>query len=95
MGLWQRLLGPKGPELVRVAVAAHQPEAELLLSILREAEIPAMTRRTAGFELPDYLAAGRRDILVPAPYEAEARAALAPTLEAAQAFEAGDESTDE
>lgn len=78
MGLWERLVGPKSPELVRVAVAAHQPEAELLLSLLHEAKIPAMTRRTAGFELPDYLAAGRRDILVPVAFEEQARAALAP-----------------
>ena len=53
-------------ELVRVVSAHHQAEAEMVQGILLEEGIPSMTRRSAGFDVPDMLAAGRRDILVPA-----------------------------
>jgi hypothetical protein len=53
-------------DLVRVAGARHQAEAELVQGILLEEGIPSMTRRSAGFDVPDMLAAGPRDILVPA-----------------------------
>ena len=38
----------------------------MVQGILLEEGIPSMTRRSAGFDVPDMLAAGRRDILVPA-----------------------------
>jgi hypothetical protein len=63
--------------LVRVAVAIHEPEAELLLQILRDAGIPAMHRRTE-FDYPGMLAGGPRAILVPARYALEAHAILDP-----------------
>jgi hypothetical protein len=53
-------------ELVRVVSARHQAEAEMVQGILLEEGIPSMTRRSAGFDVPDMLAAGQRDILVPA-----------------------------
>jgi hypothetical protein len=53
-------------DLVRVVSAQHQAEAEMIQGILLEEGIPSMTRRSAGFDVPDMLAAGRRDILVPA-----------------------------
>jgi hypothetical protein len=53
-------------ELVRVVSAHHQAEAEMVQGILLEEGIPSMTRRSAGVDVPDMLAAGRRDILVPA-----------------------------
>lgn len=83
MGLWQRLFGSADdePSFVRVAVARNQPESELLLMLLREAEIPACFGRTRGFDVPDMLAAGPRDILVPAHLELDARAVLQPVLE--------------
>lgn len=82
MSLRERLFGSgKEPDFVRVAVARHQPEGELLLSLLREAEIPAYYGRTRGFDVPDMLAAGPRDILVPAHLESDARAVLQPVLE--------------
>jgi hypothetical protein len=82
MGLFERLFGgSKDPDFVRVAVARHQPEGELLLSLLRDAEIPAYYGRTRGFDVPDMLAAGPRDILVPAHLEADARAVLQPVLD--------------
>jgi hypothetical protein len=55
----------EGP-LVRVATARHQAEAELLEGILLEEGIPSLTRRSGGFDVPDFLASGPRDILVPA-----------------------------
>jgi hypothetical protein len=73
--------------LVRVASARHQAEAELLQGMLLEEGIPSMTRRTRGFDVPDFLAAGPRDILVPASGEAAARDVLgvAPVAEGAPA----------
>jgi hypothetical protein len=55
----------EGP-LVRVATARHQAEAELLGNILLEEGIPSLIRRSGGFDVPDFLASGPRDILVPA-----------------------------
>ena len=52
-------------EPVKVAFARNQAEAELLQGILLEEGIPSMVKRTRGFDVPDYLAGGPRDILVP------------------------------
>lgn len=62
--------------LVSVAYAGNQPEAEFIQSLLRDAGIPSMVRRSAAFDIPDFLAAGGRDILVPRSAEAAAREAL-------------------
>jgi len=51
--------------LVPVAVAQQQPEAELIQNLLLEAGVPSLVRRGAAFDVPDFLAAGPRDILVP------------------------------
>jgi hypothetical protein len=64
---------------VRVAVAANQSEAELLQGVLRDAGIPSTWRRTGG-DLPELLAAGYREIYVPAGAAGDAQALLA-TLE--------------
>jgi zinc ribbon protein len=53
-------------ELVRVAGARHQAEAELVQGLLLEEGIPSMLRRSRGFDVPDMLAAGPRDVMVPA-----------------------------
>ena len=54
-------------------------EAELIQGILLDQGIPSMLRRTRGFDVPDFLAAGPRDVLVPeSGYEA-ARELLAGT----------------
>jgi hypothetical protein len=52
-------------ELVRVAGGRNQPEAELIQGLLLEEGIPSVLRRTAGFDVPDFLAAGPRDVMVP------------------------------
>jgi hypothetical protein len=54
----------EGP-LVRVAGASSQPEAEFIQGLLLEHGIPSILRRSAGFDVPDFLAAGPRDVLVP------------------------------
>lgn len=51
--------------LVRVAGARNQAEAEFIQSMLLEEGVPSVLRRSAGFDVPDFLAAGPRDVLVP------------------------------
>ena len=53
-----------GGELVRVAGGRNQAEAELIQNILLEEGIPSILRRTRGFDVPDFLAAGPRDVMV-------------------------------
>ncbi len=79
MGLFRRSRKPERArrDWVTVAVAQHQPEAELLANMLAEIEVPVMIRR-ASMDVPDMLAAGPRELLVPAEREIEARALLDP-----------------
>jgi hypothetical protein len=65
----------QGP-LVRVAAARHQAEAEMLQGLLLEEGIPSVVKRTGGFDVPDFLAAGPRDILVASSAEEAAREIL-------------------
>ncbi len=68
-------------ELTRVAVGHHQAEAELIKGMLLEHGIPSLLRRTGGFDVPDFLAAGPRDVLVPSSGAEEARALLSEVQE--------------
>lgn len=63
-------------DLVRVARANHQAEAELIQGILLEEGVPSTVRRSAGFDVPDMLAAGPRDVMVPASGAGAARDVL-------------------
>jgi hypothetical protein len=77
-------------DLVRVAGGRNQAEAELIQNLLLEEGIPSVVRRSAGFDVPDYLAGGPRDILVAASAVQAARemlleADLAPTEAAPRA----------
>ena len=63
-------------ELVRVAGGRNQAEAELIQGLLLEEGVPSMLRRTAGFDVPDFLAAGPRDVMVPASGAERARELL-------------------
>ena len=74
-------------ELVRVAGGRNQAEAELIQGLLLEWGVPSILRRSAGFDVPDYLAAGPRDVLVP---EAAAETAREVLLEADLAPTTGD-----
>jgi ribosomal protein L37E len=51
--------------LVRVAGARNQAEGEFIQAMLLEEGVPSVLRRSAGFDVPDFLAAGPRDVLVP------------------------------
>ena len=61
---------------MRVAGGRNQAEAEFIQGLLLEEGVPSMLRRSAGFDVPDYLAAGPRDVLVPASGAATARDVL-------------------
>lgn len=77
-------------ELRRVTVVPNLAEAELIKGVLLEQGIPSMIRRTAGFDVPDFLAAGPRDVLVPAD-GAEAARELLGEVEAAAGAGEGDD----
>jgi hypothetical protein len=51
--------------LRRVATASNQAEGEMIQGLLLEEGIPSVLRRSAGFDVPDFLAAGPRDVMVP------------------------------
>jgi len=65
---WARKIKPQFAEgdLVRVAGGRNQAEAEFIQGLLLEEGVPSLLRRTRGFDVPDFLAAGPRDVLVPA-----------------------------
>ncbi|MGH2955842.1 MAG: hypothetical protein ACRDL6_02470 [Solirubrobacterales bacterium] len=64
-------------ELVRVTGGRNLAEAELIQGILLDQGIPSILRRTRGFDVPDFLAAGPRDVLVPESGFQQARELLA------------------
>ena len=63
-------------DLVRVAGSRNQAEAELIQGLLLEEGVPSMLRRSRGFDVPDMLAAGPRDVMVPASGAGVAREVL-------------------
>jgi hypothetical protein len=65
-----------GGDLVKVAFARNIAEAEMIQGILRSEGIPSIERRTRGFDVPDFLAGGPRDILVPEAAEQATRQLL-------------------
>jgi hypothetical protein len=63
-----RLVKPQlaeGP-LVKVAWVRNQAEGEFMQSLLLEQGVPSLLRRAPGFDVPDMLFAGPRDLLVAA-----------------------------
>ncbi len=66
-------------EPVKVGWARNQAEAELIQGLLLEEGIPSFLKRSAGFDVPDFLAAGPRDVLVPETGAEPARQLLAGT----------------
>lgn len=60
----------------RVVWARNQTEAEFIQGLLLEEGIPSMQRRARGFDVPDFLASGPRDVLVPASALGAAREVL-------------------
>lgn len=72
--------GGGGDDLVKVAFARTEPEAEMLQGLLSEAGIPSVLKRSGGFDNPDFLSAGPRDVYVLAARAEEARQVLADTM---------------
>ena len=64
---WARKIKPQlaEGELTKIASGRNQSEAELIQGLLLEEGVPSMLKRSAGFDVPDMLAAGPRDVLVP------------------------------
>ena len=50
---------------VKVAVAPNETSALLMDGVLKDAGIPSLIQRALGFDVPDFLSAGPRDVLVP------------------------------
>jgi hypothetical protein len=52
-------------KLVYVVGARNQAEGEFIQGLLLEEGVPSLLKRSKGFDVPDFLAAGPRDIHVP------------------------------
>lgn len=52
-------------DLIRVTGARNQVDGEMIQGILLDQGIPSMLRRARGFDVPDFLSGGPRDVLVP------------------------------
>ena len=72
------MFGNADDGLVVVARAANQSEGEFLVNLLEAEGVPALLRRASGFDVPDLLAAGPRDVLVLASAQEAARDVLTP-----------------
>ncbi len=72
--------GGGGGDLVKVAFARNQVEAEMLQGLLSEAGIPSVLRRSFGFDNPDFLAGGPHDVMVNQAAAKRAREVLAETM---------------
>jgi len=72
--------GGGGGKLVKVGFARNQAEAEMLQALLLESGIPSVLKRSGGFDNPEFLVAGPRDICVNKEHAKEARDLLAETL---------------
>ncbi len=66
---------PSG-KLVKVGYGQNQAEAEMIQGLLSEHGIPSMLKRAAGFDVPDFLAAGPRQVLVAEELAEQAREVL-------------------
>src|SRR5215475_13208206 len=69
--------GGGGGKLVKVGFARNQAEAEMLQALLLESGIPSVLKRSGGFDAPEFLAAGPRDIWVNKEQANKAREILA------------------
>ena len=64
---------------MKVAVAPNETSALLMDGVLKEAGVPALVQRAPGFDVPDFLSSGPRDVLVPGSLLEEARQLLEDT----------------
>jgi hypothetical protein len=64
---------------VKVAAAPDESFTLLMEGLLKDADIPSLIQRAPGFDAPDFLSAGPRDLLVPASLLGEAKQVLEDT----------------
>ena len=64
---------------VKVAAAPDESVALLMEGLLKDAGIPSLIQRAPGFDAPDFLSAGPRDVLVPASSLGDAKQILEDT----------------
>jgi hypothetical protein len=64
---------------VKVAVAPNETSALMMEGVLNNAGIPSLIQRAPGFDAPDFLSAGPRDVLVPDSLLGEAKQILEDT----------------
>ena len=64
---------------MKVAVAPNETDALMMEGVLNNAGIPSLIQRAPGFDAPDFLSAGPRDVLVPDSLMGEARQILEDT----------------
>ena len=64
---------------IKVAVAPNETSALLMDGVLKDAGVPALIQRAPGFDVPDFLSSGPRDVLVPGALLEEARRLLEDT----------------
>lgn len=72
--------GGGGGPMVKVAFARTEPEAEMLQGLLAEADIPSLLKRSAGFDNPEFLPNGPRDVYVSQAHAKRARQVLAEVM---------------
>src|SRR3954471_23911193 len=61
-----RIGTPRDSDLVKVAYAQDEAEAELIQGLLGTVEVSSVVRRAPGVDVPEFLAAGPRGVLVAA-----------------------------
>lgn len=66
-------------EWIKIASAPNETLALVMKGLLDEAGIPVLVRRGSGFDVPDFLSAGPRDVLVPDLFANEAKQLLEDT----------------
>lgn len=72
--------GGGGGPLVKVAFGRTMAEAEMIQGLLSEAGIPSVLQRSSGFDVPEFMASGPRDVKVVSDLAARARSVLADTM---------------
>lgn len=75
-----RYTSPAMHDWVKVGDAPNETLALMMEGLLRDADIPVLIRRSAGFDVPDFLAAGPREVLVPEDALPEAREIVEDTM---------------
>ena len=66
--------------MVKVAFGRTLVEAEMIQGLLSEAGIPSILQRSGGFDVPEFLASGPRDVKVVSDLASKARTVLAETM---------------